>query len=256
MIRKITAQEAAEIAEKFLSDERLSPPIIADCTTIDFLSKFEPILGGFQDCKLAGVFAFIIDGDNSYYEAVWTLSENADAIAEAVYYLKDNYPDFAGDWVINPKNTVAIKALEGLGAENYGTSRGYLFDKPTRHVTADSIFPLEKKHHAEYAELHSKDVYWTAERVISSERFATWVALKENQAVGYIDLFLDPNMSEVYDWQAPNSELKTALMLTAVSHTKTPVFIMTDDGEAENAEILQKIGFSRAPQRDNTTLHL
>ena len=256
MIRKITVQEAVEATEKFLSDERLSPPIIADCQTAEFLSRFELILGGFQSCRLASVFVFMIDCENRYYEAVWTLSEGADAIAEAVCYLKDNYPDFTGDWVINPQNTIAIRALEDLDAENCGTSRGYLYDKPTRQVTADSIFPLEKKHHAEYAELHSKDVYWTAERVISSERFATWVAFEGGRVVGYIDLFLDPNMSEVYDWQAPNSELKTALMLTAVSCTKSPVFIMTDDGEAENAELLQKIGFYRTPQRDNTTLHL
>lgn len=256
MIRKITAQEAAEIAEKFLSDERLSPPIISDCPTAEFLSRFELILGDYQGGCLASAFAFIIDSENRYYEAVWALTEDADAVAEAAHYLKENYPNFAGDWVINPQNTAVITALESLGAENYGTSRGYLMDEPTEPVAVDNIFPLEEKYHAEYAEMHSKDVYWTAERVIGSERFATWVALEDGHVAGYIDLFRDPDMSEVYDWQAPNIELKTSLMRTAVSHANSPVFIMMDDSEPENADILNRIGFKRTPHRDSVALHL
>lgn len=256
MIRKITAQKAAEIADRFLSEESLAPPIIAESPTAEFLSKFELILGDFQGNRLTSVFAFIIDSDNRYYEGVWALSEDADAVAGAVRCLKDNYPDFAGDWVINPQNTVVIETLESLGAESCGTSRGYLFDKPINPVAVDNIVPLEEKYHAEYIELHSKDVYWTAERIIASERFAVWIALDNGHAVGYIDLFLDPSMSEVYDWQAPSFELKASLMRTAVSHAKSPVFIMTDDSEAESGGILETIGFERTPHRDNTTLHL
>lgn len=254
MIRKITAQEAVKIAGRFLSDERLSPPIIADRPIVEFLSRFELILGDFRENELTSVFVFVIDGENRYYEAVWVLTENADTVADAVHYLKDNYPNFAGDWVINPQNTVVIKALEDLGTESYGTSRGYLIDEPTEAV--GNIIPIEKKYHAEYSKVHSKDVYWTAERVIKSDRFTTWVAVTDGHVVGYIDLFRDPNMSEVYDWQAPNSGLKTSLMRTAVSHAESPVFIMIDDGETENADILGKIGFKRTPHRDNTTLHL
>lgn len=256
MIKKITAEDAAQIAEKFLSDERLSPPIISDCPTAEFLSRFELILGGFQGDRLASAFAFIIDSENRYYEAVWTLTEDTDAVAKAAHYLKENYPNFAGDWVINPQNTAVITALESLDAENYDTSRGYLMDEPTESAALDNILPLEEKYHAEYIALHSKDVYWTAERVIGSERFATWVALEDGHVAGYIDLFRDPDMSEVYDWQAPNIELKTSLMRTAVSHANSPVFIMMDDSEAENAEILRKLGFKRTMHRDNTTLHL
>lgn len=256
MIRKIAAQEAAKIAERFLSIDRLSPPITADCPAAEFLSRFELILGDFQGDSLKSAFAFIVDSENRYYEAVWVLSEDAAAVAETVRHLKVNYPDFAGDWVINPQNTAVTATLESLGAENYGTSRGYLFDGPIAPVTVDNILPLEEKHHTEYAKMHSKDVYWTAERVIGSGRFATWVALAGGHVVGYIDLFRDHDMSEVYDWQATSSELKASLMRTAVSHAKSPVLIMSDDSEAENAEILRNIGFKRTPHRDNTTLHL
>ena len=258
MIKRITSADAAGVVEKFLSDDRLAPPVLADEPLAEYLARLERagehILGHYSGGVLTDAFVFIIDANNRYYEAVWALSEDKNAVVEAVRYLKDNYPDFSGDWVFNPRNTVAVNALKALGAEVIESLRGYILDTPRKYECANNIRPLEEKHHAEYAAMHSKDVYWTAERVIASDKFAVWTALDGGHITGYIDLFRDAALSEVYDWQAADSDIKEALMSAAISEARSPVLMMLEDGA--DADILEKIGFVRVPKRDNITLQL
>ena len=254
MIKRITAAETLGIAEKFLRDDRLTPPILADRPVAEYLARFELILGHYRGDELTGAIVFIIDADSRYYEAVWVLTEDAEAVREAVQYLKDNHPDFSGDWVMNPRNTVALNALKELGAEVVESLEGYIFDGVVKFDADEGIIPLDEKHYAEYIAMHSKDVYWTAEKVIASEKFATWLAVENGLVVGYIDIFLDQNLSEIYDWQAPNDVTKSALVRAAISGAGSQVMMMLE-GDSE-ADILKDIGFKRIPRRDNITLSL
>lgn len=62
------------------------------------------------------------------------------------------------------------------------------------------IFPLEEPHRARYCALHSRGVYWTAERVLAApERFHVLLALNGGEAVGYLDLHCGETEHEIYD---------------------------------------------------------
>ena len=72
--------------------------------------------------------------------------------------------------------------------------------EPKPETDGKGIELLSERRFPEYAALHSKDVYWTAERVIAApERFRTLLAVEDGQVVGYLDVTIKYEENEIYD---------------------------------------------------------
>ena len=158
------------------------------------------LLGSFAGETLTGLFVFLILEKDRYVQMLAGLTRSRKACAEALDFLTSRCAGYGADFVFNPRNAVLRALLK---------ERGCIMDPEqlrlrwTREVPVSDlsgIFPLEEPHRARYCALHSRGVYWTAERVLAApERFHVLLALDGGEAVGYLDLHCGETEHEIYD---------------------------------------------------------
>ena len=158
------------------------------------------LLGSFAGETLTGLFVFLILEKDRYVQMLAGLTRSRKACAEALDFLTSRCAGYGADFVFNPRNAVLRALLK---------ERGCIMDPEqlrlrwTREVPVSDlsgIFPLEEPHRARYCALHSRGVYWTAERVLAApEWFHVLLALDGGEAVGYLDLHCGETEHEIYD---------------------------------------------------------
>lgn len=158
------------------------------------------LLGSFAGETLTGLFVFLILEKDRYVQMLAGLTRSRKACAEALDFLTSRCAGYGADFVFNPRNAVLRALLK---------ERGCIMDPEqlrlrwTREVPVSDlsgIFPLEEPHRARYCALHSRGVYWTAERVLAApERFHVLLALDGGETVGYLDLHCGETEHEIYD---------------------------------------------------------
>lgn len=158
------------------------------------------LLGSFAGETLTGLFVFLILEKDRYVQMLAGLTRSRKACAEALDFLTSRCAGYGADFVFNPRNAVLRALLK---------ERGCIMDPEqlrlrwTREVPVSDlsgIFPLEEPHRARYCALHSRGIYWTAERVLAApERFHVLLALDGGEAVGYLDLHCGETEPEIYD---------------------------------------------------------
>ena len=105
------------------------------------------------------------------------------------------------------------------------------------------------------------DVYWTAQRVIESDCFKVFTAFCGGRLAGYIDVRLPQKLgfSEPFDLKVSEEHLgeglEEALLKSAITYLKTPMFMMTEGCGAE-LSALKAAGFAPKPETDNVTYHI
>lgn len=207
MIRTLSSVEPyRDFIRSFSNDPVLSDPMLAtEAQRQKHLYEVpaDPcacLLGSFAGETLTGLFVFLILEKDRYVQMLAGLTRSRKACAEALDFLTSRCAGYGADFVFNPCNAVLRALLK---------ERGCIMDPEqlrlrwTREVPVSDlsgIFPLEEPHRARYCALHSRGVYWTAERVLAApERFHVLLALDGGEAVGYLDLHCGETEHEIYD---------------------------------------------------------
>ena len=198
--------DCPEFAESFQGDPDFSDPMLSTEEQIrcnldkSFARQNRQILGAYQDGQLAGLFVLLVLDEEKYLEMLVGLSREAQAYRELMEYLARNYPGWKADFVFNPRNGLLKATLEDVGAEFEQEQQKMVFSGSVIPGDATGIWELSEQYAAEYYVIHSRDVYWTGEKVAAApEKFRTFLAINQGCVVGYLDVTHCFEENEPYD---------------------------------------------------------
>lgn len=198
--------DCREFAESFQADTDFSDPMLSTEEQIRcnlekaFTRPNRQILGVYQDGQLAGLFVLLVLDEDKYLEMLVGLSREAQAYRELMEYLARNYPGWKADFVFNPRNGLLKATLEDVRAEFEQEQQKMVFSGSVIPGDATGIQEFSEQYAAEYYVIHSRDVYWTGEKVAAApEKFRTFLAINQGCVVGYLDVTHCFEENEPYD---------------------------------------------------------
>jgi len=155
--------------------------------------------GVWEGETMTGLFDFMVLEQDRYLELIVGLSRSASAYQEILDFVRACWPGFQADFVFNPCNDLIKEQLAARGAAFDTVQHRMVLSEPRLEVDSEGIELLSESRFPEYAAIHRKDVYWTAERVIAApDRFRALLAIENGHVVGYLDVTIKFEENEVY----------------------------------------------------------
>lgn len=147
-----------------------------------------------------GLFILLIIPEEKYLEMLIGITRAERAVEELLSFIANNYPGYEADFVFNPRNYLIKDGLTKRGADFDKEQLKMVYTHKMPKCETTFIEPLSAKYNEQYLEMHSKDVYWTGEKVIkATDRFKTFVAVEDDTVTGYIDVTHCFAENEPYD---------------------------------------------------------
>ena len=198
---------------------------------------------------IEGLFDWLILPEDRFLEMIIGFTKNEEAFSEMLSFLEASYPGYQMDFVLNPRNPAIVRPLKAKGAvfdpeQQKMLQRGIAPDISTEHIELYS-----EKWKAQYCALHHTDVYWTAERILSTEnKFRVLLAIENGQVLGYLDVTCCYEENEIYDLcvrpEAANRGYELELLVKAVeSNGPHPMMVLVDVDDGEEIKTYSKAGF-------------
>ena len=153
-----------------------------------------------NDQGINGLYIFLIIPEEKYLEMLIGITRDERSVEEVLSFIEKKYPDYEADFVFNPRNHLIKDSLEKRGADfdKEQIKMVYTHEMPKCEITCAE--PLSAACTDQYLEMHSKDVYWTGEKVINApDRFKTYIAVEDGVVAGYIDVTHCHTENEPYD---------------------------------------------------------
>ena len=210
-----------------------------------------------EDDSIRGVFVWLIIPVEKYIEMLIGFTKSREAFSAMLLYLEREFSDYKADFVINPKNTVLCEVLKTKGAVFEVERQNMIFTGILPDISTNNIEQYTEKWKKQYCEMHRKDTYWTAERIISaSDRFRALLVIEDDQVQGYLDATYSFDKNEIYDlfvkpelsYRGYESDLRAKKLLVKAielngSHQMT-VFVSVD--ASEEIGLYTAVGFEKA----------
>lgn len=217
------------------------------------------VFGVFENEKLTGLFGFLILHEEKYIEEIAAVSKTKAAYDEIFDYLESRFPGFQVDFVFNPKNALLVEKLKQKNA-SFSTEQQkmVLFDRRLP-INAEGIESLSAINKQGYLEMHTKDCYWTGEKVAETpERFNTFLAVEDGSVVGYLDITNCFDENEIFDVLVEKSHRRrgwgTKLLVRAIEANRPKRMILTVDIDNFPAiSLYENMGFVKAEGQNNQT---
>ncbi len=149
--------------------------------------------------KTDGVFSFLVLEEELYMESMFLFSKSTEAYRDLLSFLKRNYKGFEAWFVMNPGNAPLRRVLEENGAEVF-TEQRYMVFTGEAGTDTDGVLPLSEEYADGYVSLHSKDVYWTGEKILNAnDRFRVFLYVEDGRVAGYVDISSGEGPREIFD---------------------------------------------------------
>ena len=199
--------------------------------------------------QINGLFVWLILPDEKYIEMLIGLSKEEASIQEMLTYIEDEYRGYHLDFVINPQHYLFCNLLQAKNAEFEEEQQWMVWEKETENQYQYEVVLLTEEYEAQYIDKHSKNTYWTAEKVIKAkDRFRVFLAIHEEKVVGYIDVTYCYEKNEPYDIWVDNEfqdkGYEQALLQAAIKMNKpNKMMALVDVNNNVEIEMLKSIGF-------------
>ena len=276
MITEIDSLESyKDLIDRLAEDPRYSDPHFTYDPQNLYSALQKPdhkVYASSKDGAVNGVFAWVILPEDRYAELITGLSENGAAWEEMLRLIERENPGIQMDFVINPKHDVLRGILQSRGAVFEKEQKKFRLireteaeDDPEKNVllsvreteTADDpgVGELQPEYEDQYREVHAKDTYWTAERILEArDIFRVFAAVEQGKLVGYLDITTGhPENEPYYLWTAPGFERYKKALLEAAIRRNRPNGMMVQidiDNEAEIA-LYESVGFEEIARSES-----
>lgn len=199
-----------------------------------------------KDGNINGIFAWVIYPEEKYIELIVGLSRSKEAWESMIDYIEENNPGMQMDFVYNPGNAVLNDILK---------SKNATFEKPqkklrlVRDVTCDSLsraMELCTAYENQYKNLHEKETYWTAEKVLENSGFRVIAAIVNEELVGYLDITTCHDENEIYAFYTKEGyeEYRQDLLTKAIQLNKPKgMMVLLDIDDVAEIALFEKMGF-------------
>ncbi|MCD8106994.1 MAG: hypothetical protein LUE20_03390 [Oscillospiraceae bacterium] len=263
MIKQVfDLDEYLGFCESFKADSEYSDPHFTyspDTLYSAFSRSDRSVYAVFDEDRVIGLFVLLILPEDNYAEMLIGFSREEKAYCELVGMMKEKYAGFAMDFVFNPANRAIKEVLGKNNAVFYPEQVRMLAKVPSPYRAKHKVELLSDKYEEQYRRMHTKDTYWTAERVLSAkDRFRVYVALSGDEVVGYLDVTYCFPENEPYDFKAKESHenemIEADLLSYALRHNlpNRMMCLVDADNEAEIA-VLEAVGFQRVERQNSVT---
>ena len=203
----------------------------------------------FDGDEVIGAFILIVIPDELYIEMILGLSKCEKAYDELFKYIEDNYKSYDCDFVFNAKNYILINKLKNYNTIFETEQKKMVYSHKPLNISFDGIIPLEEKYYDDYINMHEKDTYWTADKVIDAKnRFNVFIALNNDRVIGYIDVTNCFNENEPYDIfvkeEYRNKGYGKKLLAKALFENKdNDMMLLVDTDNISAIKLYEKCGF-------------
>lgn len=269
MLKRLTsAKEYMDFINDINRDPNFSDPMLSNEEQIrgnllDAPDKpSNQIWGVFEGAQITGLFVFLILEEESYIEMLVGLSRSPKAYEEMLSFLKGTYKSCLADFVYNPGNHLLHQLLLDEKSE-FETEQQKMLLK--REVPCQSSLQVElysPKYREQYIAIHSKEGYWTAEKVIDApDRFRIILAIEQDEVVGYIDITHKFEENEPFDvFVKENFRRKgygRAMLAKAIELNRPKqMMLLVDADNAAAISLYESLGFVKAVGENNLTAHV
>lgn len=251
-------------ANNFFSDPMLSNDEQISNNLIKVIEKKENhrVIGIYENNDMIGLFSFLVLTDEQYIEMLVGLSNDEEAYAVMYSYLKEHFCTYNADFVFNPNNYLLYNLLKQNGAEFDAEQQKMVYGNSDLKIDTAGIELLTQKYISPYLEMHSKDLYWTGDKVIeATDRFHTFIAVENETVVGYLDVThcfeenepYDLLVKEEYRRKGYGRKLLAEALKTNAQKGMT-VFIEIDNEPA--ICLYQSVGFVKVDNQNSLVAHL
>ena len=199
--------------------------------------------------KVNGLFVWLILPNEKYVEMLIGLSKEESSIREMLAFIENEYKGYQLDFVINPQHNLFCNLLQSKNAKFEEEQQWMAWEKEIDNQYQHKIVLLTQEYEAQYIEKHSKDTYWTAEKVIEAkDRFRVFLAIHEEKVVGYIDVTYCYEKNEPYaiwvDNEFQNKGYEQELLQAAIKLNKpNKMMVLVDINNYDEIEMFKSIGF-------------
>ena len=253
MLEEITSLDNYEafINEVYSDENYVDPHYLYDENNLyrAFEKIDQHVYAYFEDSKIRGIFVLLILPTEKYVETLIALSKSEHAYRELFEYLEKNYKGYRCDFVINPKNILLKNIL---------TSKNAIFENEQQRMIArhriEKEYSLDIQLYSDawkesYIDMHVKETYWTAEKVLSAlDRFRVFLAIHQEQLVGYLDVTYAYKQNEPYSLivlpEYQNLGYEQALLSKAIQMNGiNTMMTLVDVNAKEEIRIYEEAGF-------------
>ena len=253
MLEEITSLDRCEafINEVCSDANYVDPHYLYDNNNLyrAFEKRDQHVYAYFEDGKIHGIFVLLILPTEKYVETLIALSKSEHAYRELFEYLEKNYKGYRCDFVINPKNILLKNILTSNNAIFENEQQRMIARQASQKEYSLDIQLYSDKWKRPYVDMHVKETYWTAEKVLSAlERFRVFLAIDKEQLVGYLDVTYAYKQNEPYSLvvlpQYQNQGYEEALLSKAIRlNGSNTMMTLVDVNAKEEIRIYQEAGF-------------
>ncbi len=199
--------------------------------------------------SIEGLFVWMILPEDRFLEMIIGFTKNEKAFSEMLSFLETDYPCYQMDFVLNPHNPEIIRPLKAKGAVFDPKQQKMLQRGTVPNITTEHVALYSENWKTQYCELHHRDTYWTAERILSSEnKFNVLLAIENGQVQGYLDVTCCHEENEIYDLfvrpEAANRGFELELLVKAFElNGKQPIMVLVDVDAGKEIETYADAGF-------------
>ena len=200
-----------------------------------------------ENGAVTGIFAWVILPEDRYAELIVGFSESEDAWEEMLAFIERENPGIQMDFVINPRHDVLREILQRRGAAFEKEQKKLRLVRETEAAEDPAVGELQPEYEDQYREVHAKDTYWTAERILEArDIFRVYTAIEQGRLVGYMDITTGHPENEPYDlWTAPGFEHYRKALLAAAIRRNRPsgMMVVIDTDDAAEIALYEETGF-------------
>ncbi|MBQ7335604.1 MAG: GNAT family N-acetyltransferase [Clostridia bacterium] len=244
-------------------DPMLSTDEQVRCNLLDAPKKpLNQIFGVFEEGTVIGLFVFLILEDEKYMEMLVGLSKHQTAYGEMVSFLKQNFPGYHSDFVYNPNNFLLTSVLRDTGATFEKEQQKMVWKNEIIYQSPHQVELYSNKYKEQYFAIHSRDGYWTADKVIEApDRFRVLLAIKDGEVVGYTDVTYTYRENEPFDIFVKQEHRKRgyakAMMAKALELNRpNAMMLLMDIDHTAAIALYESLGFVKVHGENSVVAHI
>lgn len=268
-IKVITSFDRCEkFVRSFCRNNAFSDPMLSndeqiECNLIKAIEKPEDhlVIGVFDGQKIVGLFSFLALAEENYLEMLVGLSCDEEAYHKMFAYLHQRFPSYSADFVFNPNNCLLYNLLRQQGAKFEKEQQKMVFAGEISNIDTSGVELLTEKYIPSYLKLHNTDLYWTGDKVIGAvDRFRIFVAIEDEQVVGYLDVTHCFAENEPFDllvkeeYRRKGYGRKLLAKALEMNAPKGMMLLVNIDNEAAIC-LYRSLGFEKAGNQNSITAH-
>ncbi len=206
MLKKLTnAKEYMAFIRETVNDPSFGDPLLRSEELIqrrllESPGEQEQLWGVFEGDRILGLFGFLVLEEEAYLEMLCGVSRSPKAYEEILSFLKETYGGFQADFIYNPGNHLLHRLLQKENAEFDKEDQKMILQKEVPYQSSHQIELYSPAYREQYLSIHTKEGYWTGEKVLDAQdRFRILLAIENGKVAGYIDVTYKYDENEPFD---------------------------------------------------------